>query len=239
MAATDTWITFFKAHERVIILAMSFGVTMFGMNKWFDKAATDAATKAAVTQQIATVQHDADVKVAVAIARQTALFNQEQQVRDQQMASIISAVAARDAASHTQIVDVQQSKTPSQAVIDLQTHYTLTAPVTVTATGADVSTADLQQFTVTKIESDTAKADLADTQKELSATNTSLTSATSLVGALQNQVTGLQTEIKTDTAACTTEIASVKATARKSKIGWFKAGAVIGYIAGLATGHYL
>lgn len=228
-----------QRHERMIIVAMVLAVGAFGLNKWLDKSAIDSSNKAAVAQQIATVQHEADVKIAAAIAQQTALFNQEQQVRDQQMASLVAAVASRDAASNQRVIVVQQPKTPTQAVVDLQAAYPKlpNAPI-VTDAGATVTTADIQQFTVAKIEGDTAKADLVDTKKELDTTTQGLVSSTALVGALQNQVTGLQTEIKDNNTASKTEIASVKAAARKSKLAWFKGGVVVGFIGGLVVGHY-
>jgi hypothetical protein len=234
----DTYLKWFESHERILIVAMVLGVSAFGLNKWLDKSAIDAASKAAVAQQVAAVQHDADVKVAAAIAQQTALFNHEQQVREQEMATLVSAIASRDLAANTKIKTVTQPKTPSQAVTDLQATYQLAVPVTVTDSGAEVPTVDLQQFTVAKIEGDTAKADLVDTRKELDTTTHSLVSATSLVGALQNQVTGLQVEIKDNAVANQMEIAALKAKARKSKLAWFKGGVVVGFFGGLVVGHY-
>lgn len=232
---TQSWL---QKHERIVLFAMVLAVAAFGLNKWLDKSAMDAASKAAVAQQVAAVQHDADQKIAAAVAQQTALFNQEQNAREQEMASLVAAMASRDAASNNKVTIVSQPKTPSQAVVDLQSTYTLSAPVVVTSDGADIPTADIQQFTIAKIEGDTAKADLIDSQKELATTSVSLGEATTLVGALQNQVTGLQTEIKTDATASKAEIASVKAAGRKSKVAWFKRGFIVGFVAGFATAHY-
>lgn len=230
-----TWI---QRHERIIIVAMMLAVAVFGLNKWFDKSAIDASNKAAVAQQIAQVQHDADVKIAAAVAQQTALFNQQQQVHEQEMATLVAAVASRDSAANQRVTVVTQPRTPTQAVVDLQTTYTLAAPVTVTADGADVPTVDLQQFTVAKIEGDTAKADLTDTRKELDSTQQMLASSVALGDAERNQVAGLQVELKDAAAASKAEIASVKAAARKSKLAWFKGGVVVGFIGGLVVGHY-
>ena len=198
--------TWFQRHERIIIIAMVLAVAAFGLNKWLDKSVIDAASRAAVAQQVAAVQHDADVKVAAAIAQQTALFNHDQALREQEMASLVAAVASRDAASNNRVKVVTAPKSAQEAVVDLSTVYTLPVPVTVTSDGASVPTVDLQQFTATKIQLDTATADLTDTQKELDTATQGLASATSLVGALQTQVTGLQTETKTNDTACTAQI---------------------------------
>jgi len=230
-----TWI---QRHERIILVAMILAVAAFGLNKWLDKSAMDASNKAAVAQQVAAVQHDADQKIATAVAQQTVLFNQEQRVREQEMASLVAAVASRDAASTQRVVTVTLPKTTPEAIADLNAVYPLPTPLTIDQAGS-IPTVDLQQFTVAKIKGDTAQADLVDTRKELVTTTASLASATGLVGALQNQVTGLNAEIKDVTTAKDAEIKSVKASARKSKVGFFKFGFVIGYVAGVITGHYL
>ncbi len=224
----ETWLI---QHERIILVALVLVVGAFGLNKWLNTSAEVANNNAAVAAQVAAVQHDADVKIAAAVAQQTVLFNQEQAAREQEMASLVASIASRDAASNNRVVIVSQPKTPTQAVIDLQNTYKLNAPVTVTADGADVPVADLQQFTIAKIEGDTAKADLADTQTALKSTQTALTSATDLVGALQNQVTGLNAENKLTIAAKDAEIKSIKAAARKSKRNFFIAGFISGFIA--------
>ena len=228
--------TWLQRHERIVIVALVLTVAAFGINKWLDKSAIEASNKAAVAQQIASVQHDADQKIAAAVAQQTALFNQEQAAREQEMASLVAAVASRDAASTQKITVVSQPKTTPQAVADINSVYTLPTPLTVEEAGL-IPIADLQQFTIAKIQGDTAQADLADTRKELATTTASLSSATGLVGALQNQVTGLNTELKDVTAAKDAEIKAVKTAARKSKRNWFIAGLITGFGLRVATGH--
>lgn len=235
----DAYLKWFESHERILIVAMVLIVGAFGINKWLDKSAMDASNKAAVAEQIAAVQHDADVKIAAAVAQQTALFNQEQQARDQQMATLVAAVASRDAASNTRVETVKQPKTSSQAVVDLQTTYQLAAPVTVTDTGAEVPTVDIQQFTVAKIEGDTAKADLNDTKKELSNSTAGLQQATILLSAKDSVITGLNTEIKTDASACDADKAKITAVARKSKWHLFWWGFGAGFIGRQVIGSKL
>lgn len=236
----DTYLKWFQSHERLILVAVVLTFGYFGLGKWLDKSATDKAMQAAVAQQIASVQHDADQKVAAAVAQQTALFEQERQVHDQEIASLVAAVTSRDTATTKKITQVTSTTTSPEAVADLNTAYgaTLPTPLTVTEAGS-IPIADLQQFTVAKIEEDTLQSDLADTRKELGSTSLELSSATSLVGSLQNQVTGLQLEIKDNTIASQKQIAAVKADARKGKMTWFKIGFVTGFVSGLWTGHAL
>jgi len=231
-----------QRHERIIIVAMVLAVGAFGLNKWLDKSAIDAASKAAVAQQVAAVQHEADQKIAAAVEQQTALFNHEQQIREQEMASLVAAVASRDAASTTRVNNVLAPKPITDVLTDLSAAYPKISfdPTAITQDGKlAFPLPTVQQFTAAKIEGDTAKADLLDTKKELDTTTAGLVASTSLVGALQNQVTGLQTELTTQGSADAAVLKAEKAKARKSKLGWFKFGLGVGYVAGLVTGHYI
>ena len=231
-----------QRHERIIIVAMVLAVGAFGLNKWLDKSAMDAASKAAVAQQVAAVQHDADLKIAAAVAQQTALFNHEQEVREQEMASLVAAMASRDVASTNKVKNVLDPKPISDVLTDLSAAYTKIDfdPTSITQDGKlSFALPVVQQFTAAKIERDTFAADLIDTKKELDIASTGLAQSTSLVGALQGQVTGLQTELKTQGAADAAVLKAEKAKARKSKLGWFKAGVAVGFVVGVFTGHYI
>ena len=229
----EQYLKWFKEHERILIIFAVLLVGYFGLNKWLDKSAVDAQIQAATAQQIAQVQHDADAKIAAAVAQQTALFNQAQAQHEQEIASLVAAVASRDAASNQKINQVTQSKDIPQAVADINAVYgaTLPTPLTVTEAGS-IPLADLQQFAVAKIREGTLQGDLADTRKELDSTSQQLGQATGLVGTLQNQVTGLQTELKDQAAADKKTLDACKATARQGKMKWFKIGFVTGFVTG-------
>jgi hypothetical protein len=229
----DKYLAWFKAHERIIVIFAVLTFGYFGLNKWLDKSAIDAQMKAAVATQVAQVQHDADQKIAAAVAQQTALFNQTQALHEQEIASLVAAVASRDAASNQKINQITQPKTTQEAVTDLNSVYQFPTPLTLEQAGS-VPVSDLQAFTVAKVEAQTAQADLTDTRKELDSTGQALSQATGLVGALQNQVTGLQTELKDQAVADKKELDAAKAIARQGKMKWFK----IGYVAGLVTGWF-
>lgn len=177
---SSTWL---RQHERLILGTMVLAIALYGCNRWFDKAATDAKTQAAVAAQVA-AQADASRKQADATQAQVlAQVNQQmtllttQVASDRQtIASLVATVASRDAASNNKVTAVSGTKTPPQAVADLSSAYPqLKQPIVPTDTGAQVPTEDLQQFTVAKIEGDTAQADLKDTQVELSAAQAEVT----------------------------------------------------------------
>ena len=56
-----------------------------------------------------------------------------------------------------------------------------------------------------------------------------------VVSGQNTEIAGLNIQLTDASKACQAQVA----VARKSRWKWFKAGAVVGFIGGLATGHYL
>jgi len=224
--ATLTWL---QKHERIVLtfLVLAFGA--WGFNHWLDKSATDANTKAAIAEQAAAQSKSVADTALAQLAQQQASFNQAEQVRETEMASLIAAITSRDAASITRVKAVEQPKTPTQAVTDVQSAYVLPIPITVTSDGADVPTVDLQLFTATKITGDTCTSDLQDTRSELSTTAAGLIQATGLLATKDKAIADLQGEITTDNTAHAAEVKQLKADARKHSWRWFWTGVVVGF----------
>ena len=228
--AKESWL---KQHERIIIAFFVLSLGIWGFNKWVDVSANNAKIQASISAQ-AQISQDTTVKQLQAqMATQAQQFSQSQAEMKAEVLSLVSAIAQRDAKAAQQIQVVTAPKTPTQAVADLTTAYPRLpdAPV-VTDGGATVSTADFQQFTVAKIEGDTAKADLDDTKTELTKTNTTLSQAVSLLGTKDTVIAGLQTDIKTHDKACEDSKVEIKKQARKGKWHAFLAGATtVGLVA--------
>jgi len=62
-----------------------------------------------------------------------------------------------------------------------------------------------------------------------------LDSSQAIMVGLQSQVSGLQLQFTDQTKQCDARVA----VAKKSKWKYFKAGAVVGFVTGVLTGHYL
>jgi hypothetical protein len=77
------------------------------------------------------------------------------------------------------------------------------------------------------------QANLTDTQSELTNTKTELSDANVLVGQQKQEITGLTQQNADQVKADNAEIANVKAQARRSRLKWFGAGVVVGFIGGL------
>jgi hypothetical protein len=218
--------TWFQKHERIVIALFALTLGVWGFNKWVDVSANNAKTQAAVSEQARVAQDTTVKQLQAQMATQAQQFSQSQAEMKAEVLSLVSAIAQRDAKAAQQIQIVTAPKTPTQAVADLTTAYPKLpdAPV-VTDGGATVSTADVQQFTVAKIEGDTAKADLDDTKTELTKTNTTLSQAVSLLGTKDTVIAGLQLDVTKHDKACEDSKTELKREARKDKWHAFLAGA--------------
>jgi hypothetical protein len=224
---TTSWL---KAHENIAIAVLALVLGLYGFNRWTEKSVNDAKAQVAIAQT-AQAQQDASVKALQAqLTIQTQQFAASQTEMKTEILSLVSAIAQRDAATQSKVVEVSAPKTPTQAVSDLTAAYVLAAPVTVTATGADIPTVDLQQFTVAKLEGVTAASDLKDTQSELTVTQGNLTECNSLVGTLQKAVAQDKTDLAAHDKAAADKLAQVKSDARRGKFKAFWYGFVAGFI---------
>jgi hypothetical protein len=244
MTDINTQISWLQRHERLILSTMVLAVAVFLGNRWLDKSATDAQIKAAaaatVAAQAEASKKQADVTYAEVLSQanqQTALLQAQVASDRQTIASLVQSVASRDAASSNKISSVSGTKTPPQAVADLSTVYTLAVPIVPTDTGAVVATADLQQFTVAKIEGDTAKADLKDTRGALTAAQSEVTNLEGIVVEkdkiiAQDAVTLLAHDnaAKAEVKKSSDDLKAFKADVRKSKWRWFWTGVVVGFL---------
>jgi len=202
---------------------------LYGWNNWLDKSAANAQAQAAVTKQIADVQTAANKEIAAQVAQLTAQYTAQSEARDREIASLVDTISSRDAASGRRITEVTAPKTAQAAVDDLTKTYTLLTPVTVSGEGAIVPAADIQQFTVAKIERDTFESDLRDTQTQLTIASAGIVQANTVISGLHTQVDGLNSAIEKNEAKAKAEIAEVKAKARKGKWSLFKWGVVVGF----------
>jgi len=227
----DTYLKWFQAHERLLLVVSVLVLVGYGINRWVDVSANNAKIQASISAQAQIAQDTTVKQLQAQMVSQAQQFAQSQAEMKAEVLSLVSAIAQRDAKAATQIQQVTAPKTPTQAVADLTTAYPKLpdAPV-VTDGGATVSTADVQQFTVAKIEGDTAKSDLDDTKTELTKTNTTLSQAVSLLGTKDTVIAGLQLDVTKHDKACEDSKTELKKEARKSKLRWFEAGIVVGFV---------
>jgi hypothetical protein len=231
MADTQTWI---QKHEKPVIYTLVLAVVLFLGNKYlnYESARADARNQAA--QQTLATQKEANDKLAVQ--------NQEAQ---QQYQSLLGQLNAQNAKLTAEMVTLGQSLAARQkqdSVLpapDLALRHEallgISSGVSSTENGFIVSSpAEIQ--TVQNLESlPVARQQLADETTLATDKDKQITSLGGVVNGLNTQIAGLNSQLVDSGAACKAEVA----VARKSRWKWFKAGAVVGFAAGVLTGRYL
>jgi maltooligosyltrehalose synthase len=228
----DTYIKWFEAHERALIVALIMGIGVYGWNHYVDKSAESAANKAAVSAQIAEAAKEQDAKNAAMVAQLQAAFNAQQAQRDQEIANLVAAISQRDAVVSKKVAEVRDPKmTPIDALNTLSEAYApyqFLEPIPISDNSRlSFSVADVQEFTVAKIEGDAAKDDLKDTQDELKDEQASFAQLAGVNTGLQTRIDGLNTVITKNNNQCDADKKSLKDAARKSKwhLFWWGYGA--------------
>jgi hypothetical protein len=227
LVRAETW---FKQHERLIIVALVLVFCAFGVSKYFDVSAVRADAKFVAAQQIAVN----DRANAAAAAQQAAITVLQYQAMvdalSKQNASLSASIAQRTASGNTQrTVDAKMALSP------LVSRWNEVA-----GTEIDLS---LKDNTVTVSDTDAHKT--VDLLEQVPVLAQNLKDETVIAGNLQNelnagvkardakdvQISALNKELTDDAKACTLQIAAVKADARKSKGRWAKISFVIGFLA--------
>lgn len=228
-------LSWLQRHERMVLVILTLAAVLWLGNKWLDKSATDAERKAAVAEQVLAETKQSNEKLAAQLATQSANFEQERLAREQEIKTLLSAIASRDAASAKKIIEVKAPKEPVQVLKDLNDAYAGTLPVLPNAVTSDgmiqFPAPVVQEFTVTKIERDTAVADSADRKEAMDKQQLELLSVNNLIDTYDRRVVGLETQITQTQTKCEADLAVIKAQARKSKRNWF----IAGFVAGIAT----
>lgn len=214
----DTYIKWFESHERLLLVALVMGLGVYGFNHWVDKSAENAKIQAALSAQIAESAKEQDAKNAAYVATLQASFNQQQQMRDQEIANLVAVVAQRDAVAAKKVAEVKQITTSPEAIQALVNVYpVLPAVMTATADGADVPLEDLKEFTVTKIERDAFVEDIKSQASIIVSKTQSFEQLTAVNAGLTTRIDGLTVLVATNDKACSDEKKSLKAEARKGK----------------------
>lgn len=229
----DNYIKFTKSHERLISIIGVLALLFILGNKYLDKSYDAAVARQQATQEVLKdqVQKNADLQ-----KQQDAREQQYQTVLEtltRQNQSLVAAVAARN-----QVVVGQQAKDAGLPGAELAArHESLIGVkgVNYTENGFQVSS-PVELQTVQALETlPVLTANLKD-ERQLSANkDQQITGLNGIVTGLNGQVDGLKLQITDASKACDARVV----VARKSRWKYFKAGTIVGFAAGVLTGHYL
>lgn len=231
----DNYIKFFRVHERTILVLALLGVTLFSVNKYIDYESAKADARLQATNQTLAVQKEANDKLAVQ--------NQQAQAQYQVLLGQINAQNARLSAEMLQLSQTLAARQKQDAALPMpelanRWENLLSLPtdsIISTVNGLQVSP-DGARATVTSLESlPVLQKQLSDETQVADNRSKALDSSQAIVVGLQSQVSGLQLQFTDQTKQCDARVA----VAKKSKWKYFKAGAVVGFVTGVLTGHYL
>jgi hypothetical protein len=227
--ALETYIKWIEAHERLLLAAVAGLVLWFGIGKIDTLIIHHDQAQLAQATEASKVQAEKDAATATLALQEREQYKAlAQQVATQNEALEQANATLTAALSQRQKTDA--SLPPSElvnrwATLVPQAKPTVTpSGVALDSAGAVATVQELEKVPVLSSQIENEHTQLENAQKLVASEGTQITTLNTLV-------TGKDAELADNAKVCATQIATVKAEARKSKMHWFEAG----YVAGLVT----
>ena len=225
----------FKTHEKLILALIAAGVLYFVIGRVDSIIARHDDAKLKQAQTVASVQSQKDAAIAAQVAADKAAFDALQAKLQAEDDALVQAnVALATALTKQQKTDATLPPTDLvarwNALVPQAAASVTTNGVTLPSTGA---IATVQQLEIIPVQQE----EITNEQTLVANGDALAVAQTKQVTDLTAQITGLKLSAVDDAEVCQTQIAVVKADARKSKRRWF----VVGFVAGIATrilGHF-
>lgn len=231
VAVAKSW---FLLHERLIVFILLLAASLFIGNKFLSHVAEKDNAAAAQTQQVLQAQQATDKALIAQVAQQTQQYQALIVQLSQQNAQLAAASQQRTVVLQQQVTKDQTLPLPDLGnrwaqLINIQPQLITPTPsgLSISTDGARVTVAQLEKVPV-------LEANLQDGQTQVANVNKELTASSSLIASQVTEIDGLKLTITDQDKACKTEVAAVKATARKGKLKAFLYGAGVG--AGVVAG---
>jgi len=226
----ESWL---KQHERLVIIVLVLVFSFFVLDKslnivgqWEQHRASVAAAQV--------VADKAKNDVALAQAKQTLdEYKDLLQESINQNAKLEQGIVARDS-----VLATQQKKDETLPPSELAQRWQgLVGDSGIQSNTSGFGISDsAARATVSKLEQvPVLESDLADEKSKSANLSADVNKANDLISQGKIVVGGLQLQLRDQDKACKTEVAAVKAAARKGKLKWFGIGFVTGYVSGLIT----
>lgn len=228
----EKYLSFFRAHERAILILTALAVIGFGVNKYLDKSYDSAVARNQAAQE---VLKDQVAKNADLQKQQDSREQQYQTMLDtltRQNQSLVSAVAARN-----QTVAVQQHTDAGIALPELALRHEALLGVSTGVQSTEngfLVTPPVELRTVQALETlPVLQANLKDEQSLSANKDQQIAGLNGVVTGLNGQIGGLQLQITDAGKACDARVS----VAKRSRWKWFKAGIVLGFGSGVVVGR--
>ncbi len=229
---TQSW---FKVHERLLIVLMVLLAGSWGYSKYADASASKAETRANVAEQALESQKENNAAMALQTAQVIAQYQTMCQSLAAQTSALQASLTQRQATLAKQVTT--DANLPLAGLAQRWQVLIPTVTPTVTPVGVGLTSQEAHDTVAALEQIPVLQSNLKDTQSDLGATQGALGQANTVISDQTKQITGLNLEISDRTKACAAQVAAAKAEGRKGKIRWFKIGFVSGFVAGLWGGH--
>ena len=228
---TESWI---KTHERFLLVVLGLLVAGFLIWKYLDHSAAVADKKSLQADAVLAQQVVINTNLAAQVKSQGDTLTQLVVQVSQENAALLQAIQVRSTATV-----VQQKVDKTLPLPELATRWENLAslqPADITATASGLSISDAgSRATVSALEQLPAlTANLQDSNTIIANKDSQISSMTEFQSTLQEQVTGLNTQIGDAAMACKLQVSAVKAEARKGKFKAFLYGLGAGFGGGIA-----
>lgn len=232
----DKWITFIKAHERLVLGLAILALVLYLGNKYINASADQAIARAAAAQQALDTIKQQNADLQKKVDEQSAQYAELlAQLTKQNQSLLASIQSRREAVQQQQTVDASlplpqlASRWIDLAKLKLDAIKSTENGLQITPEGAVTTVQALELVPV-------LQQNLADTEKIVANKDQQISGLNGLVETLNAQVSGLNAQLKAADVAHKTEIDSLKAQQRKKSRNWFLRGLVVG---GTIVGYIL
>jgi uncharacterized coiled-coil protein SlyX len=242
---------FFRAHERLLIIGILAIVGFFGYEKYLNHEEKVATAQAAQSAQILAAQKDANTQLA-AQAQASATATAAAIAQYQQMVTQLTAqntALANQMAQRNQDLKNQQTKNATLDAAGMASRIAddegfPSGAVTVEADTVVLNNPsahqilnDLDSVPVLKQNIIDLTATKTNEEKQISGLQDIVAKQTIQISDQAKQIDGLTKALADSEANTIKQVALQKAADRKSKISWFKAGVILGFIGGFFGAH--
>lgn len=228
-----SYLTFFKAHERAILVLAALVVIGFGVNKYLDKSYDAAVARQQAAQQVLEQQVSKNNELQKNVDSLQQRYGQLLDTLTKQNQSLVASIAARN-----QAVVKQQSQDSDLSLAELANRQkTLAQTDGVNSTENGLTETPLAAIAITQaLETlPVLRQDNQDLQTLANNKDSQITGLNGVITGLGGQVDGLKLQLTDFGKTCDARVS----VAKKSRWKWFKAGTIAGFAAGVLTGHYL
>jgi len=230
IAESKTWL---QKHTLLIMGVLVIGLSVFVIQKYLDYVVKSDQNKAQIALSQLEAQKASNDKTLAQAQQTLADYKTALDVYSKQNAELTAAITKR---TSTAVVQQRQDATLTPTALGTRWKELINKPgITETSTGFsvddDAGLATVQQLELVPV----LEANLSDEQAKEENDQKELGKASAVIDQGKDLVSGLQLQLTDQDKSCKIQLQTEKDKSRKSRLRWFGAGFVTGFIGGIWT----